>query len=1243
MPKLEIYLFGQPHIELDGNPVNLKSHKAIGMIAYLAILNKRLSREMLASIFWPQDDQSAASGSLRTTLWRINKSGLKEWFSIDRETVRINYSNNLNIDAVQFINLIEKSANHGHAPNITCNQCIPILEEIVTIYNTGFMQSYYINDSSAYEEWQLFQQERMRFLFSSAIGRLVNAYRNRGDMNNALTYAQHWLMIDPYHDEANRLLMQLYVDAGQRESALNHYDEYVRILKRDLKISPDESITRIYHKIKSGISTSNLSKRGSPVGVLFHVNFSTLISNQESAQDFNLEDLTKYTDYITDLINRFGGKNLNTKLDQITAVFIDGDPLNCAIMIQSEHRKGLRDSSTARSPSIIITTFEIQDFTDLLNSPGYSNLMRISQSAWDGQILITPQVLAKYDLPKGGQVVDLGVHSLNDLEELIHLLGLTHQHLIDFDIQSPFSLSISSHNLPLLRTPFIGREYEISLINSLIQSPLHPLISIVGPGGIGKTRLALQVVALNTERFVDGVYFIPLDTITKPDQFLGQLSDTINFRLSSQGKPEDQIINYLVGKHILLLLDNFENLIDGSSILIELIQRLPALKIILTSRERLNLKMEWVQEIQGLSYPLTEMDQESDVLKFSACQLFIQSARRVSPEFDPDEDHQKCIAQICRTVDGSPLAIELAAAMVRSLTCCEIIAHIQADLDFLSSSMRDLPDRHRSLRVVFEQSWSLLSEEEQKIISRLSIFRGSFQRAAAEQIADASILTLAGCIDKSILRHSLDGRFEMPETIRYFAEERLNASADEKHIVTEKFYKYYSSFSQDCEAGLLSHDQLSTLEKVRDEIKNIAHVWSLALQTSNFHILEKFINTVFLYHEIKCLYQEGVEYFRNAWDAINRYPDPTYEILKIRLQARLGWYLFHLGYYEEGLKYLEDNLPLVRNFRISNETAFILNQLGDAYRMIGEIDRASEYISESISICEGEDLTLDPYLNFSYAQALLQLGALHTSYNQLDQAKSILLKSIDEFERAGNLWWAAKAYGSLSFVMTSLEDYAEAKVLREKNLAISHKTGDQRGVAVALNNLAGILEKLGKTNQVIELLTESLQISKKIGDRRFASIVMQNLAQAYLELNSDFFEAEKYHLDSIDTFKEIGDKRGIVYALYNYACALLDRGDLTNARYYYRESLKSALALKEISILLYVLSGLTRLFFESGDYEKAAELCGYLQNHSEFDMSNLESVNQVIMSLQTKIPDPEYVQMIERGKSKELTYFIDYV
>lgn len=1240
MSFLKIYLFGPPHIELNNKWVNLKTQRGIGLIAYLAVSQERRSRETLASLFWPLSNQNNASAALRTTLWRIKKSGLQKWFSIDRESVQMDLSNDIYIDVNNFHNLLMRSENHGHPAAIACSECISILEELTRTYQSGFMQGYYINDSREYEDWQSFHQELLRFEFSGAIGRLVKGYQRLGNIDKALEYANRWLTIDPYHDDAHRLLMQLYAEAGQRESAIRQYNEYVRILKQDLNISPEKATTELFEQIKNGTRINVISKHEQTAKLLFYVNFLSINSVLNMNDDNTSSQLKKnYINYLIGIVKNHGGKILDIQPNHIIALFENGDPINCALYIQSDKNEDVHALLNDKPARIVISPIDDSSLLDLYNSREHLHIQRLCQSAWDGQILITPQVLVIYDLPNDVELIDFGLLILKDLSEPIHILGLFHPSMKVIERRSPRTLKVYPLNLPTQTNPFVGREYEISIISSLLENPLYHLISLVGPGGIGKTRLALQVAANQTENFADGVFYISLNSRTKPELFYPEIGNTLNFRFSPTENPEVQIYNYLRGKQMLIIIDNFENLIQGSIVLIDLIQNLPELKIIITSRERLNLNMEWIQEVRGLEYPINI---EDDIDHFSACKLFIQCAQRVFPDFNPEQEQERCIAEICKTVEGSPLAIELAASWVRSLPCCEIAEQVKNNLDFLSTNMQDLPPRHRSLRAVFDHTWGLLSEEERRLLRKLSIFRGSFNLKAAEHITHASLLMLTNCIDKSMLRYIPDGRFEMLETIRFFAKERLGGVSNEKNTVIQDYCNYYGSLMEVYEVDLLGPEQLNTIKILHKEIENIYNTWDLSIENHNYEVLDKCINTIFRYHEIQCLFRDGCEYFRLALDGIEKDDDPQVDRLRIRLQSRLGWFLFRLGHQSEGLKLLTGCLTQVlRVPDFIEEKIFLLNHLGETYSLIGELDKAMIYITESISDIESENIHANNYMSYAYAQALYQAGILKYSLNRLDEARATLLQSISTLENLGNTWWVAKAYNALGVVISKMEDHEQAKLLRQKSLQFFKEIGDKRGIAVSLNNIANNMQALGEIENVIEMFSESLQISKAIGDRRFASIVMLNIAQAYLEYNDDFEMAEQYYLESIKTFQEIDGKRGLVYALHNYADALLEYGKLIDSRKYFRESLEMACSLNDPALIILVLAGIAKQFEISEEHVKSAVLCGYIIQHADIDEVVFTNTNILIEKINTKLTNKELDNALTKGKSMKINDILD--
>jgi predicted ATPase len=327
---------------------------------------------------------------------------------------------------------------------------------------------------------------------------------------------------------------------------------------------------------------------------------------------------------------------------------------------------------------------------------------------------------------------------------------------------------IRKHNLPAQRTSFIGRADEIADLTALLDDPECSLLTLVGPGGIGKTRLAIEVARQKIDDFRDGVYFVPLapvaDVENVPLAVLESLS--YQFQQGSHGARQD-VLSLLSEKHLLLVMDNFEHLLDGAGLITDILNTAPAVKILVTSREALNLQEEWVRTLTGVSYPTDgSLDRLED---YCAVQLFLDRARRMRGHFSIEADPAN-IARICALTEGMPLALELAAGWLNTLTPADIVTEIEHNLDILSTRSRDVAERHRSMRAVFCHSWCLLSPEEKTVFQRLSLFRGGFTREAAAEVASASLDVLAALVAKSLLTLSATGRYTIHELLRQYAE-----------------------------------------------------------------------------------------------------------------------------------------------------------------------------------------------------------------------------------------------------------------------------------------------------------------------------------------------------------------------------------------------------------------------------------------------------------------------------------------
>src|SRR5947199_3721718 len=380
-------------------------------------------------------------------------------------------------------------------------------------------------------------------------------------------------------------------------------------------------------------------------------------------------------------------------------------------------------------------------------------------------------------------------------------------------------------NLPLPRTSFVGRTSELEAIDRLLEDPACRLLTLVGPGGAGKTRLALEAAARRVDRYPHGVHFVPLASVSSPDFLAPAIAESIQFAVDgahSGFSAQEQLLDYLSERSTLLVLDNFEHLIGGSGLLGEVIERAPHVELLTTSRERLNVQSEWVFDVEGLG--LAENGNGSA----SAVRLFVERAKQVAPGFALDDASQAL--RICRLVDGMPLGIELAASWVSMLSCAEIADEIEGNIDFLATSMRDVPERHRSLRAAIDQSWRLLTDEQRSAFSRLSVFRGSFDRGAAVAVTGADLRLVSELVAKSLLRRPDFGRFELHELLRQYVAEQLAASPAEEADARERHARHYAARLLERQAALMGPEVTAARDELRGELDNlrVAAEWTLA-------------------------------------------------------------------------------------------------------------------------------------------------------------------------------------------------------------------------------------------------------------------------------------------------------------------------------------------------------------------------------------------------------------------------------
>ncbi|MDQ4078412.1 MAG: helix-turn-helix domain-containing protein, partial [Chloroflexota bacterium] len=431
--------------------------------------------------------------------------------------------------------------------------------------------------------------------------------------------------------------------------------------------------------------------------------------------------------------------------------------------------------------------------------------------------------------------------------------------------------SVRLLNFPVYLTPFLGREQEQAELARLLAAPGYRLITLLGPGGIGKTRLAVEVAG-QCMVFSDGVVFVPLAPINEPHAIVPAIADALAFTFSGTTDLSSQLLNHLRDKELLIVLDNMEHLLGAEDITVELVGQIlaqaPHVKVLTTSRERLKMQAEWVVEVEGLPVPPDDPPQK--MADFPAFTLFLEHAKRVQNGFQLLAGDEQAVTQICRAVGGMPLGLELAASWVRVLSPHEIGQEIIRGLDAPPVAPQDLPKRHRSLQAVFDHSWRLLSDAEGRVLRKLAIFRGGCTREAAADVAGASLTVLATLVDKSLLRRTRHGRYEMHELIRQYALSKLREDSQEYTATRDQHSAYYAGWLKERERPLKGALQAAMVAEMRLEIDNVRAAWEWAVERGRLRDIQRSSEALHWYCEFQSWFREGETLFQHATERLSR-------------------------------------------------------------------------------------------------------------------------------------------------------------------------------------------------------------------------------------------------------------------------------------------------------------------------------------------------------------------------------------
>lgn len=736
--------------------------------------------------------------------------------------------------------------------------------------------------------------------------------------------------------------------------------------------------------------------------------------------------------------------------------------------------------------------------------------------------------------------------------------------------------------LPPPPSPFFGRQRELAGVAALIENPDARLITLIGPGGVGKTSLALKTANDYQKVFTHGACFVPLAQLDSADDMERAIIAALNLSFQGSVDYKAQLLNYLAHREILIILDNVEHLLPAAAEKIHaLLLAARQIVIVVTTMARINLSSEYVFPVLGLEYPRAETRKENR--SFEAMELFIHIAHRNGVTFQ--EPDLLWIERICRLLEGNPLAITLAAPLLRSLSCAEVARGIKAGVDLLLTTQPDIPERQKSFRSLCEYSWNHLTEKEKSLLRKLSVFRGGFQLEAAHRVAQASLPDLEDLIDKSFLRKNQANRYRFHPLVREVVYQKLEQS-DGLGLALHRHLEYFVDFVEQASQRLNQTQQNRWLKLLDRELGNLR----AAFQTA-----------------------------RSGGDVC--------AALGLRLAVALGGYWERRGYWREGQEWLTVALSMSEKratipVDVKVKAIFWAGHLAS---YLGENAKVNELVSIGLTLCRQDSAPQH--------QALMSilLGGLKRNDGDYASARQHYQESLDLFRKVNDPWGICLSLNNLFRIEYRWNAYTEATVLAKQSLGLAQKIGDQWNIALALDFLGIIAHDRGEYEQAKAWMNESLAISRSNGARfmighaiywlgriarsqanpELARILFEESQARYREVvakwgigvslqglgiveydEGDYARAEGLLLDSLTVMQEVGDTQLLAYVKINIGDVAAAMREYERALLYYRDGLSTLIEIEDRWLIALAIGGLASVAIGQEEYNRAATLLG---------------------------------------------------
>jgi predicted ATPase/class 3 adenylate cyclase len=802
--------------------------------------------------------------------------------------------------------------------------------------------------------------------------------------------------------------------------------------------------------------------------------------------------------------------------------------------------------------------------------PPLNRVARLLATAHGAQIVVSRAAgdLVRDNLPPGITLRDLGAHALKDLLDAERVYQVVAPGLAtEFPpLRTPQRYL---HNVPHPATPLIGREREIATVRAAFELPSSGtsqpvgdhqtarLLTLTGPGGAGKTRLSLHLAAELGAEFTEGAAFVPLADVTNPVLVPVSIASALDLGDTSGESPRDLVFEHLRDRLLLLILDNFEQVMGAAPLVADLLTHCPRLRVVVTSRERLSLRGEQELPLPPLALPTlpprlardfpTGEDASAaidEIRRAEAVRLFVSRAQSVKPGFEITADNAAAVVDICSRLDGLPLAIELAAARVRLLSPDALLARFDRRLDVLERGPRDLPARQQTMRDTIAWSYDLLDPAEQRLFTHLSIFAGGATLEAATAVAGdpqsdggmADLELIESLADKSLIKLVGDEpRLRMLQTIRDYGLERL-AESPERQDVAQRHAAFFLALAEESELPLAGREQTRWLDLLEQEQANLRVAIDRLRNDGQIEEALRLGGALWRFWWLRGDIGEA----RHQLESLLQEPGSVAPAVRAKALNGAGILAESQGDWDTAACFHLESLEISRAIGDLSGVAWSLNNLGVVATSQGEYDRAQTLLEENLTVAEQASDRAN------IATALTDLGLIAYYRHDHAQATSLWTRSLALARALGDEALAARVLNNLGTVAIALGEFDRADAQLSESLALDRSVGDRKSIASTLINLAGTASRRGDFETAMGYFRESHMLALAAGNRLNAAIAMEGLA-ALAHHHGDERVAQNRFQEALNLYRSVGDQQGMITCLAHLAIAMASHGHFEEA------------------------------------------------------------------------------------------------